>query len=169
MPSNFNKDKALPERPPSGQSSTPQEEEPLVGWHYTDEEGVEYLVRQNTEDDVPAVPSLNTVRLPSTSGQDLNFSFEESSTDMSGVNSQEIKAVARGSSPSPTRQRFTSDSANYHDDPETRSSTAHESHSSEGQILVNDGQSTSWLDTIDESGASSPASTKLSLYLGGTH
>lgn len=169
MPSNFNKDKALPERPPSGQSSTPQEEEPLVGRHYTDEEGVEYLVRQNTEDDVPAVPSLNTVRLPSTSGQDLNFSFEESSTDMSGVNSQEIKAVARGSSPSPTRQRFTSDSANYHDDPETRSSTAHESHSSEGQILVNDGQSTSWLDTIDESGASSPASTKLSLYLGGTH
>lgn len=126
-------------------------------------------MRQNTEDDVPAVPSLNTVRLPSTSGQDLNFSFEESSTDMSGVNSQEIKAVARGSSPSPARQRFTSDSANYHDDPETRSSTAHESHSSEGQIPVNDGQSTSWLDTIDESGASSPASTKLSLYLGGTH
>lgn len=119
---------------------------------------------------MPPVPSSNTVRLPSISGQDLNFSFEESNADMSDVNSQETEAVARGhSSLSPTRQRFVLDSADYHDDTETRSSTAHASHTSEGQVPVNDSQSSSWLDTIDESGASSPVSTKVSLYLGGTH
>jgi hypothetical protein len=112
------------------------------------------------------------VRLPSISGQDLNFSFEEAKTDMSGVDSRETNVVAQGhSSPSPTRQRFGSDSADNQGDTETRSSIGHASHSSEGQVPVNDSQSTSWLDTIDESGASSPVSTntKLSLYLGGAH
>lgn len=120
---------------------------------------------------MPPVPSLNTVRLPSISGQDLNFSFEASKTDIGGANSRESEAVAQGhSSPSPTLQ-FVSDSADHQGDTETRSSTAHASHSSDGQVPVNDNQSTSWLDTIDESGASSPVSTntKLSLYLGGTH
>ncbi|PCH07959.1 MIT [Penicillium occitanis (nom. inval.)] len=171
LPSNPNKDKALPERPPSGHSSTPQEDEPPVEQAYTDENGAEeYFTRQNNGDDVPPVPSLNTVRLPSISGQELNFSFEESNSDMGGVNSRNTEVAQGHSSPSPTRQRFVSDSADYQDDTGTRSSTAHASHTSEGQAPVNDGQSTSWLDTIDESGASSPVSTntKLSLYLG-TH
>ncbi|EEA25887.1 hypothetical protein TMatcc_005863 [Talaromyces marneffei ATCC 18224] len=172
LPSNLKKDKALPERPPSGRSATPQEDEPPIEQDYTDEDGAEeYFARQNAEDDVPPVPSLNTVRLPSISGQDLNFSFEASKTDIGGANSRESEAVAQGhSSPSPTLQ-FVSDSADHQGDTETRSSTAHASHSSDGQVPVNDNQSTSWLDTIDESGASSPVSTntKLSLYLGGTH
>jgi hypothetical protein len=163
----------LPERPLSGHSSAPQDDEPPVEQDYNDEDGVEeYFARQNTEDDVPPVTSLNTVRMPSMSGGDLYFSFEDSKIDPGAVNLGESEIVAEGHSlPSPTRQRLVSDPADHQGDTETRSSTAHASHPSDGQAPVNDGQSTSWLDTIDESGASSPVSTntKLSLYMGGTH
>ncbi|EED21772.1 conserved hypothetical protein [Talaromyces stipitatus ATCC 10500] len=173
FPSNPKKDKALPERPPSGQSLTPQDEEPVKEYFY-DEEGEENdRSRQHIEDDVPPLPSLSNVRLPSMSGGDLNLSFEDSNIGTGGFNTRESEVVAeQHSAPLSAHPISRRGSVDHQGDNEVRSSTAHTSYSSDGQApIFNEGQSTSWLDTIDESGASSPVSThsKLSLYLGHSH
>ncbi|OKL60754.1 hypothetical protein UA08_04387 [Talaromyces atroroseus] len=137
------------------------------------EEEEEEEEEEEIDDNQSHVPDYDTTPLQSSSHEALlGLALDNSNRDTDRFTPmQEDSELAKDFIPrlSP-RHNFSSDADISQHNTEAQVSKTLGLHTSEGEAPTND-QSTSWLDTIDESGASSPASTqtKLSLYIGSTH
>lgn len=171
--SQHHSDKALPERPMSGDSSPPHENLPPIEAGFEGDVGAGTAAKEEIEDHISNVADI---QLPSSSldaSLDLAFDNNTHNTNSDISNSrQESDEFGKDFIPplSP-RHHFTPISSLPQHEVEARSVKAQGSYPLDGKAPISENQSTSWLDTIDESGASSPVSThtKVSLYLGGAH
>ncbi|KAH8695908.1 hypothetical protein BGW36DRAFT_178069 [Talaromyces proteolyticus] len=162
-------DKALPERPLSDQSLIPPNSQSV-----TKDEKIltTKSTSRETDDYTPPITDINSVKLPenpkATPISDIVSQAGPSQEDTFLSSHEEACDESNYGLPLSPRQQSTFDSSKRL----TTGSELYGLSSSKGQNPnITGNESTSWLDTIDESGPSSPTSTKskLSLYSRNTH